>query len=71
MTVAPGPFETLRDSPVIIDSSIGGALNDYAIRRDAGSGPDKDYVAHVQPRERNRLNFRTAYPFGSVRKQCG
>ncbi len=45
---------------------IGGALDDYAIRRDTGSGPDQDDVAYAQLRERNGLNFRTVYPFGSV-----
>ena len=67
MTGAPGP---LRDRPGLAGNhrlvNIGSALNDRAICRDAGSGPDEDNVAHVQRRDWNRFSLRAAYTFGSV-----
>ena len=51
--------------------NIGSALDDYAIRWDASSGPDKDNVAHVQFPQWNGLNFRAVYTLGSVWEQSG
>ena len=47
------------------------AFDDGAIRRDAGSGPDKDHVTHVQFRQWHGVNFRTGYTLSSVWKQRG
>ena len=72
ITVAPGPFGTGFDSPVIIDSSTSAApVDDRAIRRDPSSGPDKDNVTHLQFRQGNYLNFRAIYALSSIRKQGG
>jgi hypothetical protein len=70
-----GRTRPLRDCPGLAGNhrlvDIGSALDDYAIRRDAGSGPDKNYVAHAQLRKPNGLSFRTTYPFGSVWEERG
>ena len=58
MTLAPGPF---RNCPGLAGDhrlvNIGSALDDCAIRRNAGSGPDKDNVTHFQLRNWNGLSL--------------
>ena len=51
--------------------NIGRALNDSAVGRNAGSGPDKNDVADAQLREWNRLSFCAPYAFSGVREQGG
>src|SRR6266851_6397850 len=46
--------------------NIGNALNDSAICRDTGSGPDKNDVANAQLREWNRLSVWALYALGGV-----
>jgi len=48
---------------------IGGAVNDRAIRRNAVSRADKNYVHHANFRECNRLIFFAFYSSVGVREQ--
>jgi hypothetical protein len=50
---------------------IRSALNDGAICRDTGSGPDKNDVANAQLREWNSLGVCAHYAFSGVREQGG
>jgi hypothetical protein len=49
--------------------NIGDALNDHAIRRNAGSGPDQNDVANMQLRKRDLFRICTLHPFGGIREQ--
>ena len=51
--------------------NVGRALNNRAICRNAGSGPDKNDVADAQLRERNRFSVCALYTFGGVWKKSG
>jgi hypothetical protein len=63
----------LRDRPGLAGNhglvNIGGAFDDCAVRRHAGSGSDKDNVPHFQLRNWNGLSLGSPYTFGSVREQ--
>ena len=51
--------------------NVGSALNDRAVCRNAGSGPDKHDVANAQLGEWNSLSVCALYPFSGVREQGG
>src|SRR6266568_3032879 len=72
MTAPPGPFETVRDSPVIIDSST--SADPSTTGPSTGTrvpGRGKDNVVHFQLRDWNGLSLGSAYTFGSVWEQRG
>ena len=62
-TRSPGSLATGRDSPVIIDSSTSAApVDDDAVGRDAGAGPDEDDVADRERGERDGLGAAARSP---------